>query len=266
MASVSISLYQKRETKEDGYRVISEITGSADIEQQLFTFKYVDGTGPQWNGGNDIYQHVSTVSDNKNYPVATSFPYTPTEPTDYYRYEKVVQDYGSLNGAIDQAAIIKTRMEELATDWQTAVDAFEGTTDYDYQSADGQVSFTLEQVQSQQAANNYRVVSTIKASPAPVGIARELFLYEPDGGAPPDPLTDTFVRVATTDDISRYPIATGWTTEAYYRSEYAQVDHSLLGDADTHSETVQEALEALAQDYDTSTDDFVGEETTVYTG
>lgn len=266
MATVSISLYQIRETTTEGYRVINEITASVDIEEQLFTFKFIDGTGPEWLGGNDQYQHVSTVSDNKNYPAVTAFPYSPTTPVDYYRYKKVVLDYGSLNGAIDQAAITKTRMEELATDWQTAVDAFEGTTDYDYQSADGQVSFTLEQVQSQPANNNFRVVSTIKASPVPVGIDRELFLYEPDGGAPPDPLTDTFIRVVTTDDISRYPTAAGWTTEAYYRSEYAQVDNALLGDAETHSETVRTDLEALAQDYDTSSDDFVGSETTVYTG
>ena len=266
MATVSISLYQKRETIATGYRVTNEVTTAADIEEQQFTFKYVDGTGPQWLGGNDSYQHVSTVSDNKNYPVAPSFPYSPSTPTDYYRYQKVVLDYGSLNGAIDQAAVTKTRMQELATDWQAALDAFETAgTDYDYQSADGQVSFTLELVQYLHAVDAFRVQSTIKASPAPVGIVRELFLYEADGPSPPNPLTDTYIRVATTDDISRWPTAAGWTTEQYYRSEFAQVDSSLLGAAETHSSTVRTDLEALAQDYDTSTDDFVGEETTVYT-
>ena len=179
MATVSISLYQKRESIEGGYRVTNEITGAAAIEVQLFTFKFVDGSGPQWLGGNDTYQHASTVSDLKNYPVATSFPFSPSTPTDYYRYYKVVFDYGSLPGAIDQAAITKTRMQELATEWQVIVDTFEGTTDYAYQSDDGQVSFTLEQVQTQVAPDDYQVASTIKVTPTPVGIARELFLYDP---------------------------------------------------------------------------------------
>jgi hypothetical protein len=237
-----------------------------DVEVQLFTFKYVDGSGPQWNGGKDTYQNVSTVSDVKNYPVATSFPFTPSPAVDYYRYEKVVLDYGSLPGAVDQAAVSKTAMSELAVDWETAVNAFEGTEDYEYESSDSEVSYTLEQIQTQEAPNNYRVVSTIKDPPTPVGIVRELFLYEKPAVAPPDPTTDTFVRVVTPDDISRWPTRGAWVSEDYYRSEYAQVDNALLGDAETHSQTVRTDLEALAQTYDTSTDDFVGEETTDYEG
>ena len=265
MATVSISLYQKRESIEGGYRVTNEITGAAAIEVQLFTFKFVDGSGPQWLGGNDVYQHVSTVSDLKNYPVATSFPYAPSIPTDYYRYYKVVFDYGSLPGAIDQAAITKTRMQELATEWQAVVEAFEGTEGYAYQSADGQVSFTLEQIQTQVAPDDYQVASTIKATPAPVGIERELFLYDPDGPTPPDPTSDTFVRVCTVDGLGRWPTDSTWTTEQYYRSATAPVDFVLLQDALDHAETVRTNLEALAQDYDTASDDFEGEETIVYT-
>ncbi len=264
MATVSISLYQKRETTESGYRVISEITSSAAITPQLFVFKYVDGTGPQWlNNGADIYQHVATVQDVKILHTPTSFPYTPTTLVDYYLYTKSVLDYGSLAGAIDQAAITKTRLGDLAEDWQVEIDTFESSIVYFYQSEDGQVSFDLQQVQSQQAADNYRVLSTIQ--PGPVGISRELFLYEKPAGATPDPTVDTYVRVATTDDLGRWPTRGAWVAEDYYRSEYAQVDNVLLNDAVTHSTAVLDALEALAQDYDTASDDFEGEETTVYT-
>lgn len=263
MAAVSISLYQKRETTPSGgYRVISEVTSAADIEEQLFLFKYVDGTGPQWNGGNDIYQHVTTTADNKTYPIFTDI--APSDPPDFYRYEKVVLDYGSLAAAQDQAAIIKTRMGDLATDWQTVVDAFEGTENYTYRSSDGQVEFELEQVQAQAAPDDYLVTSNIVVSPT--GIARELFLYEADGPSPPDPTTDTYVRVVTVDDINRWPASGAWTTEQYYRSYTAPVSNVLLGLAETHSATTRTDLEALAQDYDTAVDDFEGEETTIYTG
>jgi len=260
MASVSISLTQNRITTETGYRVINEVTAAADIEEKLFLYKFVDGNGPAWGEGDDTYQHVATVLDVRNYPAA------PSPGDDFYRHKKVVLDYGLLSGAIDQAAITKTRLSELAVDWQIEVDAFEGTTGYAYQSEDGEVSFSLEQEQSQEAADNYRVKSTILDSPAPVGIDRSLFLYELIGVAPYEAV-DKFIRVATTDDLSQWHAKGAWQLgETHYRSTFVQVDNALLDNAEVHAAQVRTDLEALAVDYDVASDDFVGSETTTYTG
>jgi len=260
MASVSISLYQKRETIETGYRVTSEVTSATDIEKQLFVYKYIDGTGPEWNGGNDLYQHVANVSDIKTYPVFTDID--PNDVPEFYRHEKSVLDFGILSGAIDQAAVVKERMEDLATDFDEAVEAFSGTESYNYQSDDASVSFDLEQVQSQVAADNYRVTSTIQAGPT--GISRDLFLFELTG-ASPNPSVDTYTRVCTTDDLNEYPNVAGWVSETYYRNYDAQVDNALMGNAETLSATIQTDLGTLAQTYDDNVTDFEGEETTVYT-
>lgn len=118
------------------------------------------------------------------------------------------------------------------------------------------VTFTLNQVRSVEPSG-YRVASTIKASPAPVGIERQLFLFRKAGAV--------YQHVCTVDDMETYPAATALPytgTAEYYRWYEVVADYSLVAAAQDHASNVKVRLAELAVDYDAAVNAFVGSEDT----
>jgi hypothetical protein len=110
--AVTITLHQKREAIPTGYRITSEVTAATNIPEELFLFAQTD----------DSYQHVCTVDDIDEYPDVS------TPGVAYYRKDDVVIDYvfADLDVAIAEAALHKSRLEALATEFYDAVTNFVG--------------------------------------------------------------------------------------------------------------------------------------------
>ena len=259
--AVQIGLTQVRETDPEGFRVENAIldgVGQTEgIDPELFVFQYVDG------GSHDIYQHVSTVSNVKELLKYGDTGWNSTGKL--YRKRTANLVYTDLQAAIDQAAYIKTRLGQLAIDFEDAVGAFLALTDnYDYKSADDGRQLTLALACTQPARNEYKMVATISASGL-VGIERELFTYKLVG-ASPDPAADTYTRVATVNDIRDYPTAGGWASGDYYRHYQVDRTYPLLGTALITISAIQTSLVSLLEVYDESTDEFEGSETEYFNG
>ncbi len=258
--AVQIGLTQVRETDPEGYRVENTVLDGASqtigIDPELFVFQYVDGTA------NDIYQHVSMVNDVKDLPREGDTGWNTTGAL--YRKKTANLVYTNLEAAIDQAAYIKTRLQTLATDFETTVTDFEALSDtIEYKSADDDRIIELVLVCTQPERDEYKMVATISA--APTGIARELFTYKLDG---PTPVlaTDTYTRVATVDDIREYLDYAGWNGEAYYRYYAVDRTYTYLDTALATVADIKTKLAALVEEYDDSTDNFEGSETDYFTG
>lgn len=254
--AVKIMLHQVRTSDPEGYKIENEILDgigqTEDIDPNLFVFRYVDGS-------NDSYQHVVTKDDLDNYPARGETGWNTFGAL--YRYKIANLIYSDLTGANEQATIMQDRLQELVTEYEAEVLAWDGTDVYDYQSDDSDVQVQLTQVKSQEDGDIYRLNSSITAV---TGITDHLYLFSPDGGASPDPATDTYVRVATVYDIKTYPEDGDWTSEAYYRAEALIRDFNTLAEAETRDSAMQTDLDALAQSYDTFIDDFEGDDTITY--
>jgi len=113
--AVSITLHQIRSTPSD-FRVQSSITAHSGIEAEVFTVAK-SGTGY-------IYQHVSTVADMETLPIVP-----PVSDGDMYRIDAIDVHFNEVSAALEHADYIKARLQELVTDYSTAVSDFEGTDD-----------------------------------------------------------------------------------------------------------------------------------------
>lgn len=257
MASVQITMRQVRSSSADGYQVYTEILDGAgqteDIDAELFVFTYIDGT-------NDTYMHVAEAADVAGLPKKNDTGWD--SPGQFYRASSSTLTYTTIVAADEQALVIKARLQDLATEYDVDLEDFETVgTDYDYASEDNDVTFRMHQIRSQLAVDSYQVDSEIVASPAPVGIARELFLFANDGGGP---TTDAYVRVVNVNDLQTYPTYAGLAGEDYYRYYQTIQTFELVENADTHAETIRTDLDALAEEWDEFTDEFEGDETVTY--
>lgn len=257
--AVQIALTQTRETAEEGYEVQNEILDgvgqTVGIDPELFVFQYVDG------GSNDIYQNVATVAQVKELPKTGDTGWNTNGAM--YRKNTANLVYTDLDAAQEQAAYIKTRLAQLATDYEDEVVAYEGLTEViNYQSADGNRSLTLDLSCTQTASAEYYVLATILAGPT--GIEQDVFTFKLVGSLP-DP-TDEFERIMTIYDRDTYPNKAGWTAEAYYRHYEESRTFTYLSDALARIDEIKTGLAALVEEYDEYTDEFSGSETTYYNG
>lgn len=260
MGTVQIKLHQVRTYDPEGYKIENTImTGAGETEgitPELFVFSYVDGA-------NDIYQHVADASDLEALPERNQVGW------DIYgqlfRQSSADLVYSNLTAAEEQAAVIKLRLQELATDYNTEVEAWDVTLDYTYKSDDNYVSIHVRQVGHQEADEEFKLTSTFPTETPtnPANITAYLFVYKYVDG-----ITDTYARVATVNDINTLPQEgdEGWDTEdQYYRKVSSVVTFSTLSEAETLARTIRASLPALAQDYREYTNVFEGDEEVVYT-
>lgn len=260
MGTVQIKLHQVRTYDPEGYRIENTImTGAGETEgitPELFVFSYV-------NGANDIYQHVADVSDLEALPERNQVGWNIYGQL--FRQSSADLVYSNLTAAEEQAAIIKLRLQELATDYNAEVEGWDVTLDYTYKSSDNYVSIHVRQVGHQDADEVFKITSTFPTEvPAnPANITAYLFVYKYVDG-----VADTYARVATVNDINTLPQEgdAGWDTEdQYYRKTSSAVTFSTLSEAETLARTIRTSLAALAQDYREYTNVFEGDEEVVYT-
>lgn len=116
--ATSITVHQKREAVTDGYHLLTTITSATNIPKELFLFKESD----------DSYQHVCTVNDILTYPT------TSTPGIEFYREDTTSLTYtvDQLDTAIEEAALQKTRLEALVTQYRDAVGEYVGEEDTTY--------------------------------------------------------------------------------------------------------------------------------------
>jgi len=258
--TVQIVVRQVRSTVPAGFRVYSEILDgigqTTGIGPELFVYRYVNGT-------EDTYQHVATVADVKTVTRQGDTGWDTVG--EFYRRKTATLDYTNVTAAIDQAALMKSRLEDLAINYNAAVIEYESSTGaVDYESADGNRKLTLDTVSAQVGAEDYQVTSNVSVTGL-VGIPRELFLFKLLDPLGPDIGNDEYVRVVTVDDIRTYPTNVSWVSGDYYRYYEADEHFPYLATANTHNSTIDTDLTALVEVYDESTDEFEGEETTIYT-
>jgi hypothetical protein len=99
----------------DGQYYVTNTTSEASVEtvnfdNHFFLFAEAD----------DSYQHVCTVGDLEAYPD------TKTGGIAYYRLTTVTQFFDELDDAWDHANLVKTRLQNLADDWEAYVNDPEG--------------------------------------------------------------------------------------------------------------------------------------------
>jgi len=121
------------------------------------------------------------------------------------------------------------------------------------------VSITLQQTQSIQPDNLFRVLDEITAS---TDISEYVFVFTTE--------TQAFSRVATVYDIEHvlyttYAEAFSQGAE-YYRLASVQKDYETQAQAESFAIYTQGRVDALAGDYAEYSDGFVGVNTYVYTG
>lgn len=115
---VTINAQVVRDTTAGLYRVTGDITATVDIPGELFVFDTVTAE----------FSRVATAPDVSSYPIDRATAQTNNQP--YYRQDVVVRTFTSLSDAQAFATSIQPRLKSLAKEYQTAVDAFLGTTDY----------------------------------------------------------------------------------------------------------------------------------------
>lgn len=98
------------------YRVHDEVTSSTSISAKVFVFTVAD----------DLFSRVATVSDLAVLPDTKAQAIT--DSLDEYRDETMEQDFTSLTTAIDAAAILRSRLQTLVVEFDTAISSFVGTT------------------------------------------------------------------------------------------------------------------------------------------
>ena len=116
--ATSITVHQKREALTDGYHLLTTITAATNIPKELFVFLAAD----------DSYQHVCTVYDILTYPTVS------TPGVEFYREDTASLTYTveQLDTAVEEAALQKTRLEELLTQYRDAVGEYIGEEDTTY--------------------------------------------------------------------------------------------------------------------------------------
>lgn len=93
------------------------------------------------------------------------------------------------------------------------------------------------------------------------GIAAEIFVFETE--------TDEFNHVAVADDMQEYPVGKTQAQadgKVYYRAIEAQVDYTVAVTAQTAADYTKLRVQQLAIEYDAVNNDFIGSDTTTYTG
>jgi hypothetical protein len=120
-------------------------------------------------------------------------------------------------------------------------------------------SLTLEQTQSLEPGNLFRVLDEITGS---VDISSSVFVFKTE--------TQTFSRVATVYDVEHlsytsYEDAVAHGAE-YYRLDTVQKDFEEQATAEAFAAYTRARLETLAGDYTEYSEDFAGVTTYTYTG
>ena len=93
------------------------------------------------------------------------------------------------------------------------------------------------------------------------GIAAEIFVFGTE--------TDEYSHVAVADDMQEYPVGKAQAQtdgKAYYRAIEAQVDYTVVVTAQAAADYTKLRVQQLATEYDAVNSDFIGSDTTTYTG
>lgn len=110
MANSSIQVYQERVNIPEGHRIINEVQSATLIPKELFVFKSTD----------DSFSHVATIND-LEYPTANDPGYS------HYRLDNVTKDFEDISTAIEFAAHIKVRLQEVVTAYTQDAADFAGS-------------------------------------------------------------------------------------------------------------------------------------------
>jgi hypothetical protein len=98
------------------YRVVDTVTASVVIDDAVFIYVV----------SNSAYDHVATVNDMQTFPDTRAQAVTDNKA--YYRQNTVTKDMTDITTAQEFAGMLVSRMTSLATDYDSVVNAFVGTT------------------------------------------------------------------------------------------------------------------------------------------
>jgi len=95
------------------YRVVDVVTGSVNIDPEVFVYRYSD-----WK-----FDHVASVLDMEMIPALVPTPGAP-----YYRQNFVVKDFSRESEAAAFASTLTSRIEKLAVEYTLIPTTFVGVT------------------------------------------------------------------------------------------------------------------------------------------
>jgi hypothetical protein len=112
------------------YEILAEVTDAGDLpDKNLFVMMIVDREDPK----TDTFARIATVADLGPVPPTsdglsidrpTALLLTPEPDTAYYRINLATFIYTDLATAVAAQDVLKTRLDELVTDWQTYLGQF----------------------------------------------------------------------------------------------------------------------------------------------